>query len=50
MYGMVANSVKVLASKVEDYAELNENKILFSKCVEIIYHQSKPILIGKIKT
>lgn len=46
---MMANSVKVLTSKVEDNAELSGNKKLFPKCVEIIHHQSKPFK-GMIKT
>lgn len=48
---MVANSVEVLASKVEDDAELSGDNLLFPKCVEIIYHQSKPFQKkGMIKT
>ena len=34
--------MEVLASKVEDDAELSGNNLLFPKSVEIIYHQSKP--------
>jgi len=41
---MWANSVKVLASKVEDNAELNQN-LIFCKRVENIHPQPKHLIV-----